>query len=232
MFRSVVSKGRLLVLACALSLGAALVGGPVLAAGKRDADRKIEMQAREDFAAGRYAEALELFAKLYAETLHPVYLHNIGRCHQKMREPDKAIDAFHDYLAKSKNVSRDDRAMIEGYIAEMEKLRDEQAAKSETKTAPVPAAPSPAPTAAAGLAQVAPSPATSNVDINVAAAPSSPPTASLIAVAPASPAKETPVYARWWFWTGLGALVAGGVATALVLSSGTNRPACTVTACK
>jgi hypothetical protein len=180
------------------------------------------MQAREDFAAGRYAEALELFAKLYAQTLHPVYLHNIGRCHQKMREPDKAIDAFRDYLAKSRKISPDDRAMIEGYIAEMEKLRDEQAAK----TAPVPAAPSPAP------APVAPSPATSTVEINVAPAPSSPPGASLVAVAPASPAKETPVYTRWWFWTAAGALVAGGVATALVFSSGTNRPACTVTACK
>jgi hypothetical protein len=226
MFPSAVSKGRLLVLACALSLGVALVGEPVLAAARHEADRKIEMQAREDFAAGRYAEALELFAKLYAETLHPVYLHNIGRCHQKMREPDKAIDAFRDYLAKTKKVSPDDRAMIEGYIAEMEKLRDEQAAK----TAPVPAAP--APTAAAALAPVAPSPAASTVEINVAPAPSSPPGTSLVAVAPASPAKETPVYARWWFWTGVGALVAGGVATALVLSSGTNRPACTVTACK
>ena len=231
MFRGVVSKRRLLVLACAVSLGAGLVGEPVLAAARREADRKIEMQAREDFAAGRYAEALELFAKLYAETLHPVYLHNIGRCHQKMREPDKAIDAFRDYLAKSKNVSPDDRAMIEGYIAEVEKLRDEQAAKTETKT-PVPATPSPAPTAPAALAQGAPSPAASTVEINVAPAPSSPPSASLIAVAPASPAQETPVYARWWFWTGVGALVAGGVVTALVLSSGTNRPACTVTACK
>jgi len=224
MFRGVVSKGRLLVLACALSLGAALVGEPVSAAARREADRKVEMQARENFAAGRYAEALELFAKLYAETPDPIYLHNIGRCHQKMREPDKAIDAFRDYLAKSKKISRDERATIEGYIAEMEKLREEQAAK----TAPPPAALSTAPTAAP--APTAPTPATSTVDIN--AAPS-PPGTSLVAVEPTtSPEKETPVYTRWWFWTGVGALVAGGVATALVLSSGTNRPACMVTACK
>jgi hypothetical protein len=229
MFRGVVSKGRLLVLAGALSLGAALVGEPVSAAARREADRKIEMQAREDFAAGRYAEALELFAKLYAETPDPIYLHNIGRCHQKMREPDKAIDAFRDYLAKSKKMSRDERATIEGYIAEMEKLREEQAAK----TAPPPAALSTATTAAPALAHTAPTPATSTVDINAAPAPSSPPGASLIAVGPTtSPEKAMPVYTRWWFWTGVGALVAAGVATALVLSSGTNRPACMVTACK
>ena len=66
------------------------------------ADHATEMKAREDFAAGRYDEALELFAKLYAETLNAVYLRNIGRCHQKLRHPDKAIDAFQDYLAKGK----------------------------------------------------------------------------------------------------------------------------------
>ena len=82
-----------------------------------------EMKAREAFAAGRYDEALQAFAKLYAETLHPVYLRNIGRCHQKMREPQKAIDAFQDYLAKTRagkdKITADERAEIEGYINEM-----------------------------------------------------------------------------------------------------------------
>src|ERR1700690_1356901 len=88
-------------------LGAVLV--MVLAisamAGVAHADHAGEMKARESFAAGRFDEALELFAKLYAETLNPIYLRNIGRCHQKLREPQKAIDAFHDYLAKGKKIS-------------------------------------------------------------------------------------------------------------------------------
>ncbi len=107
-------------------LAAALVvsfafGGPAFA------DRATELKAREDFAAGRYDQALELFAKLYAETLHPVYLRNIGRCHQNMREPQKAIDAFRDYLSKNKKMSAEERTEIEGYIQEMQALRDEQA---------------------------------------------------------------------------------------------------------
>src|SRR5665213_1537654 len=85
------------------------------------------MKARESFAAGRYDEALEAFAKLYAETLNPIYLRNIGRCHQKLREPQKAIDAFQDYLAKGKKIGPDERTEIDGYIKEMEALRDEQA---------------------------------------------------------------------------------------------------------
>ena len=57
---------------------------PVVHAAKA-ADNATELKAREAFAAGRYEDALNLFAKLYAETLHPVYLRNIGRCHQKLR---------------------------------------------------------------------------------------------------------------------------------------------------
>src|SRR4051794_26872725 len=100
------------------------------------ADRQNEMKARESFAAGRYDEALQLFAKLYAETLHPVYLRNIGRCHQKMREPQKAIDAFQDYLAKSKKLPPDERTEIQGYIKEMEGLRDEQARDAKLAATP------------------------------------------------------------------------------------------------
>ncbi|HVV51344.1 MAG TPA: hypothetical protein VHO06_16865, partial [Polyangia bacterium] len=70
-------------------LGAVLVMLLALA-GAAHADHATEMKAREDFAAGRYDEALELFAKLYAETLNPIYLRNIGRCHQKLKQPDKA----------------------------------------------------------------------------------------------------------------------------------------------
>ena len=167
-------------------------------------DRQNEMKAREAFAAGRYDEALQLFAKLYAETLHPVYLRNIGRCHQKMRAPDKAIDAFRDYLAKAKKVSTDERAEIEGYIKDMEALRDEQARAAAPPIAPAPVGPPP---------PAAPPP------------PSSAANPMMLTASPA-PAAAAPVSKRWWFWTAIGAVVAGGVVTAIVLSSGTTRPAC------
>src|SRR5262252_10194668 len=113
----IVAAASAAALVVTLSFGDAAAGAP---------DRQMEMKAREAFAAGRYDEALQLFAKLYAETLHPVYLRNIGRCHQKMREPQKAIDAFRDYLAKSKKLAPDERKEIDGYIHEMEALRSEQ----------------------------------------------------------------------------------------------------------
>src|SRR5262245_28311547 len=131
---------RIAAIAAAAALAVTLSFGDAAAA---SGDRQSEMKAREAFAAGRYDDALQLFAKLYAETLHPVYLRNIGRCHQKMRDPQKAIDAFHDYLAKAKKVGADERAEIEGYIKEMEALRDERARAAAPPVAPPPAPPPP-----------------------------------------------------------------------------------------
>ena len=123
------STGRLGVVLTVVSTflvaAAPIVAAPAAHAAK--SDNATEMKAREAFAAGRYDEALDLFAKLYAQTLHPVYLRNIGRCHQKLRQPEQAIDKFNEYLVKEKKISADERKEIDGYIKDMETLRDEQA---------------------------------------------------------------------------------------------------------
>jgi len=187
-------------------------------------DRAEELQARQAFASGRYDQALELFAKLYAETLHPVYLRNIGRCHQKMREPQKAIDAFRDYLAKSKKISADERKEIDGYIHEMEALRTEQD-KEKAQARPVEPLP-PQPTTATPPGSAAPS-AQSTVLAATSPGTAPPSTAPVtLTAAPPAPAASHPFYTRWWFWTAVGAVVAGGVVAAVLLSSGGSRPAC------
>ena len=87
------------------------------------AEESPELKARTHFAAGEYKEALDIYARLYAETLHPTYLRNIARCHQNLGDPDKAISSFREYLRKAKDLPADQRAEIEGYIAEMEQLK-------------------------------------------------------------------------------------------------------------
>jgi hypothetical protein len=198
-------------------LGVALT--VMLASGEALADRATEMKAREAFAAGRYEDALGLFAKLYAETLHPVYLRNIGRCHQKLRQPERAIDKFNEYLAKEKKIAAEERAEIDGYIKEMEALRDEQAKQAKQAALPPPVAPLPLPPPAY------PPPPSVN--------PYPPPptdttSANLISQGQPPVQQEAPIYKKWWFWTGVGVLVAGGVVAAVALSSGgTTRPPCT-----
>ena len=62
----------------------------------RTADR--DRKAKTLFAAGRYQEAVDVLAPLYAETGNATYLRNIGRCYQRLRDPDKAIASFEEYL--------------------------------------------------------------------------------------------------------------------------------------
>jgi hypothetical protein len=225
----------------AAALGAVLV--MVLAlAGAAHADHAGEMKAREAFAAGRYDEALQTFAKLYAETLNPIYLRNIGRCQQKLKQPDKAIDAFHDYLIKGgKKISADEKAEINGYIKEMEALRDEQAAKQQpappvTPVVPVqpiqppqPEGPPPGYTAQPATAY----PGAQGAPTYPAGPDQQQPTGALVGQpSQPQPASSGPVYTKWWFWTIVGAVVVGGVVTAVALSSGTSKPPCTALLCQ
>jgi hypothetical protein len=181
-----------LLVTIALTLSGAsvlLVSAPAAwaQAGAPRASKSKEMAARKAFGAGDWGRALELYSDLYAETLHPIYLRNIARCHQRLRNPQKAIDLFQEYLSKYKPDAKE-RMEIDGYIKEMEALKQEQA-------------PGPAP-APAALPPAAPVPvAQSHVDLTAQPAP------------PAAP-----VYTRWWFWTAVGGAVAAGVVTAFLVT--------------
>ena len=161
-----------------------------------------EIKAREDFVGGRYQEALDLFAKLYAETLHPNYLRNIGRCYQNLGEPDRAISSFRDYLRKGKDISPAEHAEIDSYIAEMEALKRQRVARTESLM-PAPAHPAP----------VVPLPSEGDSKASSAAV------APIVLVEPA-PAPvpqteaQTPLYGHWWFWALIGGVVAAGVGVA------------------
>jgi tetratricopeptide (TPR) repeat protein len=172
-----------------LVLAAIALGGLAQAAPNRR-----EVQARQEFAAGRYANALELFAQLYAETLHPTYLRNIGRCHQELGDPDKAISSFRQYLSKARDLKPSEREEVEGFIRDMEEL------KRKRESAAAPAAPPARP-----------------VSLAVREPPRSPPV--LVGPGPDKQPESAPVYGRWWFWALVGGAVVAG--SAALLASGT-----------
>ena len=142
---------RIGIASVVVALALTSVAAPALAVDAR------ELKAREEFAAGRYQEALDIFAKLYAETLHPIYLRNVGRCYQNLGDPDKAIISFRDYLRKRKTIEPDERREIEGFIAEMEELKKQ---RETAATAATPATGPPKPASAITSLSVAPHPAT------------------------------------------------------------------------
>lgn len=152
---------------------------------KKEKKDPRELQAREAFAAGRYQEALDHYAKLYAETLHPTYLRNVGRCYMNMDQPERAVNSFWEYLRKAKDITADERKEVDGFINEMEQARK----KKEDAAAAVnarPADPTPTP-------------------------PPQPAFISTVQPAPPEPEQPPPFYAKGWFWGVVGGVVVVGV---------------------
>jgi hypothetical protein len=166
-----------------------------------------ELKAREHFVAGRYQEALDLFARLYAETLHPIYLRNIGRCYQNLGDPDKAITTFRDYLRKGKAITAAERQEVEGFIAEMEELKKKKEASAASSGGSTP------PGGSSTIEPVTP--------ITNAPPPATNASATLVLTPqPTPPAAESPpIYTRWWFWAIVGGVVAAGLGTAAALGA-------------
>jgi len=113
-----------------LALMLAVGGGAGVATAFAAQDPR-EVEGRALFAKGEYEAAVDLYAKLFAEKGDPIYLRNIGRCNQKLRRPDRAIDAFREYLRRARKLKASEREEIEGFIHEMEELRAQQAADAE-----------------------------------------------------------------------------------------------------
>lgn len=101
-----------------LAVLAALVA-PVSAQDTGDRDER----ARTFFLHHQYPEALAIYSRLYAESLHPTFLRNMARCYQMMRQPDQAIANFRAYLRDARDLEAAERSEIEGYIAEMQRLQ-------------------------------------------------------------------------------------------------------------
>jgi hypothetical protein len=163
------------------------------------ADDPREVEGRAAFSKGDYARALDIFARLYAEASDPVYLRNIGRCQQKLQQPDQAIESFRSYLRRARRIKPAERKEIEGYIAEMEALkatmtatmRDEAAAAAAAATdkaaraadRPAPAEKAPPPP----LAQRAPAEGGSSSETSKTEPSETPPPVTRLRRGPAEP---------------------------------------------
>jgi tetratricopeptide (TPR) repeat protein len=141
-------KGRIQIAVALLALVM-----PWRAVSAHQAEDQREVQGRALFAKGDYQAALDLYATLFAEKSDPIYLRNIGRCYQKLEQPQKAIDAFEEYLRR-KHVKQAERTEVEGFIAEMQELEKRKAATTPPSVEPIHAPPP----SAAESAPIAPPP--------------------------------------------------------------------------
>ena len=137
------SVGILVVLAMLLALlgiepGAAAAG--LDKKGSADAKRATQLYKQ-----GNYEEAAAVFLQLSVDNPGmPVFVRNLGACYYYLRRPDPALSNLREYLVKKKDITPEDRAEVEGWIAEMDQLRQH--------------GPTPAPAAAPAFFPVAPTP--------------------------------------------------------------------------
>ena len=188
-----------------------LLNTRVAQAGSTDAK---ERTARMACLSGDYAKGVAILSELFVDTKDPNYIYNQARCFEQNGKNDQAILRFREFLRTATSLSKTETDAV---LKKIDELRDSDRieAKSETVPAPTPAAvPAPVPVASA-------------VSPSVAATTPDPLGISQSAPTP-EPEQAPPVYKRWWFWTGVGAVVAGGVVTGILLSSKSSpkSPAC------
>lgn len=167
--------------------------------GAQESRRKAAAQAAEDtdrkaktlFAAGRYEEAIELLAQLYADTANPIYLRNIGRCYQRLHQPDKAIGSFEEYLLRGKDITPAERDEVKGFIRDLEEMKRRQAKQAEpAPPPPVVAAP---PVPAAAVPQPAPAASPVNPPVPSPSPPAPEATPPVWSAAPPPPGPAPPL---------------------------------------
>ena len=185
-------------------------------------------KAKAAFEEGKYKQALAEYQGAYRLMPLPGFLFNIGQCYRNMKKPDKAIIAFKRYLKEQPKAGN--REAVEGLIAELE-------AEIELKT-PLPGQDPPGTTPDPGEDPSAPDPdddpgkppGPKTVPAYKPAAPG--PGPGIVIPPPTQPPRKkrpraTPIYKKWWFWTIVGAAVAGGAVGTYfgVRSSKTDMPA-------
>jgi len=176
-----------------------------------------ERAAKKACLVGDVEKGVGMLADLYVDTNDPVYLYNQGRCFEQNGKNAQAVLRFKEYLRKAKKLPQTETDAVLEKISELQGT----AGQHEGQPVPVPAA---QPSAAA--APAAPAAAAIPPSAAVAIAPA--PLGIQQSAPPPQPQESPPVYKRWWFWTGIGAVVAGGVVTGVLLSkkSAPKSPTC------
>jgi tetratricopeptide (TPR) repeat protein len=200
---------------------------PAVAAEKGELVKDQENAARAACLMGDYQRGAEILVKLFIQTRDPTYLYNQGRCYQQNHRWEEALDRFREYLRKAPKLADSAKAEVQQHIAECEAnqskpavipplppepasasrrsdaLRESSQSKAIAEERVVPAANAFSDKSSAGTSA-------DGVDLTQAAP------------APSDASSETSILTRWWFWTAVGAVVAGGVTAGLLLSRSTS----------
>lgn len=190
-------RARLLLVVVAMGASA-----PVAAASDSDRPGRAYFEMAETkFNLGRFEEAAVDYQAAYEAEPLPAFLFNIGQCQRNLGNYERAQFYFRRYLELDPRSPN--RADAERLIVEMDRLADGRG----------PAAP---PSALPSLA--APASGTSAEDQRTHAF------APVVARAGDTSPARPPFYRRPWFWVGSAAVVAAGIAAAVIITRDDRQP--------
>jgi hypothetical protein len=159
-------------------------------------------EARTACMAGEVQKGVRLLAELYTASDDPIWIFNQGRCYQQNAQPALGVSRFKEFLRKSKAGPDDEDVRdAQKYIAELETELQAKGADPGRGTAPA-------------------TPQVERVPQSDGTAPVS------LTTVPESPSSSPPIYKRWWFWAGVGAVVVAGTITALLVARGSDSSPC------
>jgi tetratricopeptide (TPR) repeat protein len=180
-----------------LAIGlAALATTTAPARADSDAEARRFFEAgKASFDAGSFEEALSFFERAFERSHRPQLRYNIGLAADRLRQDEKALDAFYAYLADVPDA--ENRAEVEGRIRALEKAQADREA------------------AAATTPEAVAREANDNDSTGLASTSG----------AQADSGSGKPITKKWWFWTGIGAVVVTGVIIGIVAAGGSNAQA-------
>jgi len=161
--------------------------------------KRIAIDGKKAFDTGDFATAIVRYEDAYKLKAAPGLLFNLGQCHRKAGEFEKALSYFKRYLetgppqaqaTATAQVITEVQAQLD---AEQERRRTEDAAKADELRV------------AAARAEA--DAAAKKLQLELTRREELPP--------PPPP----PITSRWWFWAGIAGVVAAGVATTAVVAT-------------
>lgn len=200
-------------------LAVVTAAAPLRAAPKNDDAGTLAKQyfkeATTAYDLGDFPKAIEKYKKAYEVKNDPVFLYNIAQAYRLSNNFQQAIFFYKSYLRN--NAAAANQAEVEARIKDLEA---QLAKQRESATAP-PVGPVTPPTGEeppndedeeGSTAIPSPDKVAEGTDTGTSDSP------------PSDRPAGKPIYKKWWFWGGIGAVVATGVIIAVVASSDSGGP--------
>jgi hypothetical protein len=209
-------------------LALAHVAGPARADDASDAKMHYQ-KATAHYAVGEYKDAAAEYEAAYKAKQDPALLYNAAQSHRLANDNQKALLLYKNIVklyptSKYAAESKDRIEKLEQAIATTQSPPNQPAPVTlgAPPGAPPPPAAAPPPAASAPVQPLAPAAPVAPAATPVPAAPppSAAPAATVSATAP-PPEEGKPITSQWWFWAGIGVVVAAGVVVAIAASGST-----------